>query len=91
VIDRLSGVYQSADGKIKVELYRRDNLLWRKAESSINGGYPLEYVGNNIFENYGRASTLHFTIQPDGSIKATYKGLDDDDKPLTWEAVKPKA
>jgi catechol 1,2-dioxygenase len=91
VIDRLSGVYTSANGEKKVELYRRDNLLWRKADSSINGGYPLEYVGNNIFENYGRASTLHFTIQHDGSVKATYKGLDDDDKPLSWEAVKAKA
>ena len=91
VIDRLSGVYTSSDGARKLEFYRRGNLMWRKAESSINGGYPLEYVGNIVFENYGRSSKLHFSIQADGSVKVTYNGLDDDDKPASWEAVKAKS
>jgi catechol 1,2-dioxygenase len=91
VIDRLSGVYTGTNGAKKIELYRRDNLMWRKAESSINGGYPLEYVGNNVFENYGRSGKLHFSIQADGSVKVDFSGTDDDDKPEKWEAVKAKS
>ncbi len=91
VIERLSGGYTRADNAKKVEFYRRDNLMWRKAESSINGGYPLEYIGNNVFENYGSGSKFHFTIQSDGSVKVTFSGLDDDDKPVSWQAIKAKS
>jgi len=91
VIDRLVGVYKHAGADKQEELYRRDNLLWIKDSSSINGGYPLEYVGNNEFLYYGWDARYHFNIQGDGSIKLTYKGIDWDKKQESWEAIKAKA
>jgi catechol 1,2-dioxygenase len=92
VIDRLAGSYtRTNDAGKKSEFYKRDNLLWVKSQGSINGGYPLEYIGNNVFESYGWPTKYQFTIQADGSIKLNYSGTDDDDKPLTWDAVKGKS
>jgi protocatechuate 3,4-dioxygenase beta subunit len=91
VINRLAGVYTRGDGDKKVEFYRRDNLLWVKDKESINGGYPLEYIGNNVFEYYGWTSKYHFGIQGDGSVKLTFSGSGWDNKPEAWEAVKAKS
>ncbi len=88
VIDRLSGVYQHRDGDKKEEFYRIGNLMWVKDPESINGGYPLEYVGNNVFEYYGWAAKYQFDPQHDGSIKLSYSGIGWDKKPETWEAKK---
>ena len=90
VIDRLAGTYKKADGKTE-ELYKKDGMLWIKDESSINGGYPLEYNGENTFEYYGRATSKYkFTIQGDGSVKISYNGSTWTDKKESWEAVKEK-
>jgi len=92
VIDKLSGTYIHTDNKErKQELYKKDNLLWIKNANSINGGYPLQYNGNNTFEYYGRASnSYHFAPQADGSIKLNYTGITWDNKKESWEAVKGK-
>ena len=89
VIDRLVGTYKKTDGKTE-DLYKKDGMLWIKSESSINGGYPLEYFGNNIFEHYGRETKFQFTIQPDGAIKIVYTGLTWNKAKEGWEAVKGK-
>jgi hypothetical protein len=89
VIDRLVGTYKKTDGKTE-ELYKKDGMLWIKAESSINGGYPLEYSGNNTFEHYGRETRFQFTIQPDGAIKIVYTGLAWNKTKEGWDAVKEK-
>jgi len=89
VIDRLVGTYKKTDGKTE-ELYKTDGMLWIKAESSINGGYPLEYSGNNTFEHYGRETRFQFTIQPDGAIKIVYTGLTWNNTKEGWDAVKEK-
>ncbi len=91
VIDRLTGAYKRTDNGKQEELYRKDNLLWIKDGTSINGGYPLEYVGNNEFEYYGWESKYRFTIQADGSIKLSYKGLTWEKGQEGWEAIKAKA
>ncbi len=92
VIDRLAGTYIHTDNKEKKqELYRKDNLLWIKDAESINGGYPLQYNGNNTFEYYGLAVTsYHFAPQADGSIKLNYTGITWDNKKESWEAAKGK-
>ena len=73
VIDRLAGSYTRADDKNrKEEFYKKDNLLWIKDAESINGGYPLQYTGNNVFEYYGWPSKYQFTLQDDGSVKISY-------------------
>ena len=92
VIDKLSGTYIHTEKKeTKQELYKKDNLLWIKDAESINGGYPLQYNGNNTFEYYGRASnSYHFAPQADGSIKLNYTGITWDNKKESWEAAKGK-
>ena len=90
VIDRLAGIYKKADGKTE-ELYKKDGMLWIKDESSINGGYPLEYNGENTFEYYGRAASKYkFTIQGNGSVKISYNGTTWTDTKESWEALKEK-
>jgi len=89
-IDRLVGAYSRTDNKKKEEFYQKDNMFWIKDAESINGGYPLEYTGNNIFEYYGWDAKYKFTIQSDGSVKINYSGLNWDKKKETWEAVKVK-
>ena len=91
VIDRLVGTYaHTNDNKKKEELFKRDGMLWIKAESSINGGYPLEYSGNNTFEYYGLQTKYQFTIQNNGSVKLSYSGTSWDKTKASWEAVKAK-
>ncbi len=92
VIKRLSGTYIPTNNtEKKQELYKKDNLLWIKDSESINGGYPLQYNGNNTFEYYGLAATsYHFTPQPDGSIQLNYKGQTLDNKTESLEALKEK-
>jgi len=74
VIERLIGTYKKTDGKSE-ELYKKDGMLWIKDKSSINGGYPLEYTGNNTFENYGQESKYLFSIENGGNVKLSYTGL----------------
>jgi hypothetical protein len=92
VIERLSGTYIPTNNtEKKQELYKKDNLLWIKDSESINGGYPLQYNGNNTFEYYGlAASSYHFSPQSDGSIKLNYTGQTLDNKKESWEAIKGK-
>lgn len=90
VIDRLVGAYTRTDNKKVEELYRKDEMLWLKDASSINGGYPLEYSGNNTFEYYGWPGKYEFSIQPDGSVKISYSGSTWERKKESWEAVKTK-
>ena len=90
VIDRLVGAYTRTDNKKNEELYKKDGMIWIKDESSINGGYPLEYSGNNTFEDYGRESKYQFTIQNDGSVKLSYTGITWTKQKEGWEAVKGK-
>jgi protocatechuate 3,4-dioxygenase beta subunit len=92
VIDRLAGTYIHTDNKEKKqELYKKDNLLWIKDTGSINGGYPLQYNGNNTYEYYGQdATSYHFAPQADGSIKLSYAGATLRGKKESWEAVKGK-
>lgn len=90
VINKLVGAYTRRDNKKTEELYQKDGMLWIKNSESINGGYPLEYTGNNTFEDYGWAATYKFTIQNDGAIKLVYKGLSWTKEKEGWEAVKGK-
>ena len=89
VIDRLAGNYTRADNNAKEELYKKDGMLWIKDKSSINGGYPLQYAGNNTFEYYGWPIKYQFTIETDGSIKLAFSSTSGDNKE-SWEAVKEK-
>lgn len=89
VIDHLTGTYKRSDGKTE-ELYKKSGMLWIKNAESINGGYPLEYTGDNVFKDYGWDATFKFSIEKDGSIKLTYNGLSWDKKRSVWEAVKGK-
>lgn len=92
VIERLSGVYIKSNDKMQQEtFYRKDNLLWVKNTESINGGYPLQYNGNNSFEPYGRDGiSLQFIPQANGSVKLIFSKTGKDNKKENWEAVKPK-
>jgi len=91
VIDRLAGVYIRSDNKgKKEEFYKKNNLLWVKDTESINGGYPLQYAGNNIFEYYGWPMKYQFTIKADGSVKISYSGINWEKNKESWEAVKEK-
>lgn len=75
-----------------VEFYKRDALLWIKNPESINGGYPLQYIGDNTFEAYGEnPAKFKFTIQPDGSVKITFTRINKENNKTSWEAVKSKA
>ena len=89
VIDRLAGTYQRSDDKqTQIEFYKQDSLLWIKDAGSINGGYPLEYIGNNVFEYYGRPMKYQFTVQKDGSVKISYAGTTWSNVKESWEATK---
>ena len=91
VIDRLSGAYtRTDDNKKKAEFYKKDNMLWLKNGGSINGGYPLQYAGNNTFEYYGLPTKYQFTIQKDGSVKLSYNGINWNKNKESWMAVKEK-
>lgn len=87
---RLAGIYFRTGNNKKEEFYVKDNLFWIKDPESINGGYPLEYTGDNTFEYYGWEARYKFTIQNDGSVKMAYSGSGWDKKKETWEAVKGK-
>jgi protocatechuate 3,4-dioxygenase beta subunit len=89
VIDRLVGTYKKTNGKTE-EFYKKDGMLWIKDAESINGGYPLEYSGNNTFENYGQESKYLFTIQNGGTVKLSYTGLTWTRQKEGWEAMKTK-
>ena len=89
VMDRLAGTYTRSDNK-KAEFYKKDKLFWIKNETSINGGLPLEYTGNNTFEDYGLQTKYQFEIQKDGSIKLLFGGIDWRKNKVSWEAVKGK-
>jgi catechol 1,2-dioxygenase len=88
VIDRLVGKYA---GKNSVEFFKREGLLWIKDTESINGGYPLQYVGDNTFEEYGETPAKYqFTPQSDGSIKLSFSRVNKEKKNTSWDAVKAK-
>ena len=89
VIERLAGTYIRNDNNQKqVEFFKRENMLWVKDPGSINGGYPLEYAGNNTFEYYGWPMKYQFTIQKDGPIKISYTGTTLRNVKESWEALK---
>jgi catechol 1,2-dioxygenase len=91
VIDRLAGTYKKTDGKTE-ELYKKDGMLWVKQESSINGGYPFEYMGDNTFVIYGRESgaKFRFTIEQGGTVKIAVTRPGPDGSSKTEEMVKEK-
>jgi catechol 1,2-dioxygenase len=92
VIDRLTGNYtlKAASNK-PIEFFKRDALLWIKDAESINGGYPLQYIGDNTFEAYGEnPEKFQFIPQSDGSIKLYISRVNKEMKKTIWEAVKAK-
>ena len=93
VIDRLAGAYLKTDNSKKsVEFFKREALLWIKNAESINGGYPLQYIGDNTFESYGEnPAKYHFIPQSDGSIKLSFSRVNKEKKNTSWDAVKAKA
>jgi len=93
VIDRLAGAYLKTDSSKKsVEFFKRESLLWIKNAESINGGYPLQYIGDNTFEAYGEnPAKYHFIPQSDGSIKLSFSRVNKEKKKTSWDAVKAKA
>jgi protocatechuate 3,4-dioxygenase beta subunit len=93
VIDRLAGSYVTTDASKKsVEFFKRDAFLWIKNNESINGGYPLQYIGDNTFEEYGQnPAKYQFTPNSDGSVKISFSRMNKDKKITNWEAVKAKA
>jgi len=90
VIERLSGAYVGTDSSKKtVEFFKRDDLLWIKDPESINGGYPLQYIGDNTFEEYGEnPAKYQFIPQSEGSIKVSFSRMNKEEKKVSWEAVK---
>ena len=92
VLERLAGIYNPlADGQ-KTELFTRDKMLWIKNSASINGGYPLQYNGDNKFELYGRPGTvMQFKPNMDGSINVTVTEPGSDGAAKKWEALKNKS
>ncbi len=92
VIQRLAGSYAPADKKgSNEELFVKDNMLWTKDPSSINGGYPLQYNGDNTFEYYGRSGiSYRFEPQTDGSVKLFYNETSPDGKKISWKGTKGK-
>jgi hypothetical protein len=93
VIDRLAGAYVMTNNSRKpVEFFKREALLWIKDPESINGGYPLQYVGDNTFEAYGEnPAKFQFIPQSDGSIKISFSHVNKAKKITSWDAVKSKA
>jgi hypothetical protein len=92
VIDRLAGDYVGTDAfKRRVAFFKRDGLLWIKDPESINGGYPLQYAGDNTFEAYGEnPAKYQFIPQSDGSIKISFSRVNTEKKKTSWDAVKAK-
>ena len=90
VIDRLAGAYVTTDERKKsVEFFKRDALLWIKNAESINGGYPLQYIGDNTFEGYGEnPAKYQFTIQSNGAVRISYSRSNKEKQSIRWEAVK---
>lgn len=85
VIDRLTGSYARTGGEKDVVFYKKAGLLWIQDAESINGGYALEYVGNNSFEVYGSPAKFEFKPEMDGSVKLAFTG-----RTKSWTAVKKK-
>ena len=78
-IDKLLGVYiDEKDESKRIELFKRDNMLWMKNEVY---GHNFEYVDKNTFkcpgEPAGMEWTLKFEILPTGLIKLTQTYLDE--------------
>jgi protocatechuate 3,4-dioxygenase beta subunit len=92
VIDRLTGTYvRKNENKTSVEFFKRDAQLWIKNTGSINGGYPLQYIGNNTFEAYGEnPAKYQFIPQHDGTVKISFNRVNKEKGKTTWEAVKGK-
>lgn len=91
VIERLAGTYINTTQHNEQTFYRRENLLWIQNPESINGGYPLQYNGNNNFKPYGLDNiSLLFTPQSNGSVKLLYTTIAGDNTKETWESVKAK-
>jgi catechol 1,2-dioxygenase len=89
ILERLSGTYLQQSGSQKYELYVRDRMLWIKHRSSINGGYALQYNGENRFELFGTDDMqFTFTILPDGDIKLLVADTEQDGKKTSMELVK---
>jgi len=87
-IDRLVGIYKNQKNENE-EFYKKDGMIWVKKSSSINGGYPLEYYGDNTFGLYGSETKFQFAPQRNSSVKVTVSFIENDSK-QTWEAVKEK-
>jgi hypothetical protein len=85
VIDRLAGSYAKTNGGKDAVFYKKAGLLWVQNPESINGGYALEYVGNNTFEVYGSPAKFEFKPEMDGLVKLSYTGRNQ-----SWVAVKKK-
>jgi protocatechuate 3,4-dioxygenase beta subunit len=92
VLERLSGAYLQQSGTEKYELFVRDNMLWVKHPSSINGGYALQYNGENKFELFGNNEMqMQFTILTDGAVKVLVNDIGNDGKKTSMELVKKPA
>jgi catechol 1,2-dioxygenase len=89
VIDRLAGTYVgTGDSRKPVGFFKRDGLLWIKNPESINGGYPLQYIGDNTFEAYGEnPAKYQFTIQSNGAVRISFS-RSNKGKHISWEAEK---
>jgi catechol 1,2-dioxygenase len=85
VIDRLAGSYARTGGEKDLVFYKKAGLLWIQDAESINGGYALEYVGNNSFEVYGSPAKFEFKPEMDGSVKLEFTG-----RSKSWTALKKK-
>jgi hypothetical protein len=88
VIERLAGIYIRTDNQKKEEFYKKEDLLWIKNATSINGGYPLQYTGDNRFEYYGTPMRYQFTVLQNGSVKISYSGTTWSNVKESWEAIK---
>jgi hypothetical protein len=89
VIDKLAGTYSRIDKADKQEIfYKKSNLLWIKDPESINGGYPLQYAGNNVFEYYGWPMKYHFSLLDGGAVKLSYEGKTFNNEKESWQAIK---
>jgi protocatechuate 3,4-dioxygenase beta subunit len=90
VIERISGTYVRADNKQEEVFYKKAGMLWIQNGGSINGGYPMEYVGNNSFQVYGSKATFQFTPEKDGSVKLSFKTTNRQGEERSWTALKNK-
>lgn len=90
VIDRLSGTYLRGDNKQEVVFYKKAGMLWVQNGESINGGYAMEYTGNNTFQVYGSKATFQFTPEKGGSVKLDFNTKNRQGEERSWTAVKSK-